>query len=249
MPLMSTDYDPFARIYDDAWGIDIVQHAMPHVEELLLPHIPDGAHLLDLCCGTGLLTHELLRKGYQVIGLDRSESMLHYARQKSVAGNFIFGDACSTELSPARFHGVVSTGYSLNHLMTLEELSKVFHNVYSALVEGGLFVFDLRREYAYRSTWDGHTDGSVKEEYAWAAQRSYNPNERIGQVKITIFQMTEGNWQRSDITWLVKGHSRTEIESTLKQVGFINVSVYDAERDLRVTGKGDIVYFVCRKPF
>ena len=39
--------------------------------------------LLDLCCGTGTLTCELARRGYEMIAADASVDMLMQAREKS----------------------------------------------------------------------------------------------------------------------------------------------------------------------
>jgi len=42
----------------------------------------EGGYLLDAGCGTGLLTVELARRGYPVVGVDRSSVMLRQARGK-----------------------------------------------------------------------------------------------------------------------------------------------------------------------
>ena len=41
-------------------------------------------HLLDLACGTGSMTLELARRGYDMIGIDGSENMLSEAFSRSV---------------------------------------------------------------------------------------------------------------------------------------------------------------------
>ena len=38
--------------------------------------------LLDLCCGTGSLTLEMSKRGYEMIAVDASEQMLMEAREK-----------------------------------------------------------------------------------------------------------------------------------------------------------------------
>ena len=39
--------------------------------------------LLDLCCGTGTLTCELVRRGYELIAVDASVDMLMQAQEKA----------------------------------------------------------------------------------------------------------------------------------------------------------------------
>eukprot|EP00918_Siedleckia_nematoides_P034639 GHVU01075372.1.p1 GENE.GHVU01075372.1~~GHVU01075372.1.p1 ORF type:complete len:312 (+),score=15.14 GHVU01075372.1:216-1151(+) len=241
--------EPFARIYKESWGPDYNKLALPALEKLLLPYIPEGANILELCCGTGYLSQWLLNQGYQMTGIDRSERMLQYARENAPNCKLILGDACFFELPPS-FHAVFSIGLGFNHILNLEELIGTFQNVYNALQSNGIFFFDLRLEDGYnRSTWNGVVTGDVKDEYAWAKKGIYHPDIREGRIYITTFQLIERDcWKRLDTTWSVRGYSKTEIQSALEKVGFTEVSVYDLELDLAVAGAADTVCFVCRKP-
>jgi SAM-dependent methyltransferase len=239
-------YDPLARLYNEDWAPKLSEKALLCLEKLLLPNLPEGAHILDLGCGTGQLTQQLLVKGYKVTGLDGSEGMLRYACENAPGGEFILGDARSFEL-PSTFDGVVSATCVLNYVMNLEELSSVFRNVYKALLPNGFFVFDLDMEEQYQKFLQGSLSGNVKDEYAWAAVRSYDSEEKISQVKFTIFSLIDNNWQRLDHTVLEKCYSSAEVKSALESVGFAEISIYDAERDFERRGEAGTTYFVCRK--
>jgi demethylmenaquinone methyltransferase/2-methoxy-6-polyprenyl-1,4-benzoquinol methylase len=43
---------------------------------------PSGGHVLDVATGTGLVASELLRRGFEVTGLDQSPEMLEFARRR-----------------------------------------------------------------------------------------------------------------------------------------------------------------------
>ena len=69
-------YGPLAAWYDALTG-DVPYGRFADYYEAEFAR--DGGEfrlLLDLCCGTGTLTAELTRRGYEMIAADRSEEML-----------------------------------------------------------------------------------------------------------------------------------------------------------------------------
>lgn len=239
-------YDSFARVINEDWGIEESKTLFPDIKELLLKHLPQPASILDLCCGAGHLAQKLQNEKYQVTGIDSSNKLLNYARDNAPNSKFILEDARYFKL-PASFDGVISTDYGLNHITKLEELTKVFHNVYTALKPNGLFMFDLSLDKRYRGNWNNSLIGDVQDEYAWALKRRYNLEEQTGDIYITIFELTDNNWKRSDITWSVKGYYLEEITITLQNVGFTDINYYNKEDILVDSKEANIVYFVCRK--
>jgi SAM-dependent methyltransferase len=238
-------YDPLARVYNEDWAPGVLQETLPALEKLLLPHLSSGAHILDIGCGTGHLAQQLLIKGYQVTGLEPSEPMLRYAHENAADGKFILGDARFFKF-PHTFDAVVSIG-AFNHVMELEELSDIFHNVYQALLDNGLFVFYMFFEEEYQSKWNGSLSGNIKEEYAWAAKNSYNSETKIAQINLTIFSLLEKSWQRLDAVIKEKCYSITEVKSALENAGFSEVSIYEAQRDFAINKPTGNTYFSARK--
>ncbi len=239
-----SDYDCFAGIYNKHWGDRFTQQVFPILKELILRQLPEKARILDLCCGTGQLAQLLIEHGFQVTGLDGSEEMVRYARENAPAGEFIVDDARSFNL-PDVYHAVISTYDSLNHLMTLGELNAAFHNVYTALQEGGLFVFDLNMEEGYKARWRG-SFSIVEDDHVCVFRSAYRQVEQIGQSEITIFCL-DGNWERSDFTLVQKCYSEKEIREALKITGFTKISAYHAERDFKMPRGVGRVFFVCGK--
>ena len=68
-------YDQFTRDVDYAAWADYIER---HFRRRGLP----GNTVLDLACGTGSLTLELARRGYEMIGVDLSPEMLTQAAEK-----------------------------------------------------------------------------------------------------------------------------------------------------------------------
>jgi len=243
-----SDYDPFAWIYNKHWGNSFTQHALPVLEKLVFPHLSSKARVLALCCGTGQLAQALIARGYQVTGLDGSGEMLRFARENAPTAELIHDDARSFTLPPV-YHAVVCTFDSLNHVMTLQELTSVFRNVYAALREGGLFLFDLNMEEGYRATWNDNF-GIVEDDHVCVLRSSYYPKERTARFDATIFRLQD-NWQRSDVTLLQKCYSEAEVLSALQAAGFTEVHTYAYDLYLNLqnlTAESERAFFLCHKP-
>jgi ubiquinone/menaquinone biosynthesis C-methylase UbiE len=79
-----TGFDETAESYD-AWYASRVGHLTDHLEKaavfaLVPEHVGRAA---DLSCGTGNYALELARRGWQVVGIDRSMPMLRVAARKA----------------------------------------------------------------------------------------------------------------------------------------------------------------------
>jgi len=54
----------------------------PRWRRFLVSRLPARGHVLDVATGTGLVAHELLRRGHEVTGVDLSPDMLAVARRR-----------------------------------------------------------------------------------------------------------------------------------------------------------------------
>lgn len=242
-----SDYDMFAWFYDRYWGSGstaFALRALPALEQLLLRHIPPRSRILDLCCGSGLLSLELTQRGFEVTGIDGSQELLRYARERAPGGEFIHADARAFSL-PLVFAAAVSLYDSLNHIMRLDELTRVFRRVHAALQTGGRFVFDLNMEEGYRARWRG-SFAIVRDDHVLAARSSFDPETSVGTTTLTMFRLDGGAWRRSDLTLFQRCYREDEVHSALAEAGFDEVATYDAERDLAMTGETGRMFFLAR---
>ena len=276
-----SEYDTWAWLYNHTMGPQYGLEQLKPVELMLLPHLPADADLLDLCCGTGNLMQALLHKGYRVAGLDGSEAMLDYARENAPQGEFILGDARNFNL-PERFDGVVSSSASLNHILSIDELNRVFSSVYNALKPNGLFMFDLNHAGQMGKWWNSQiTEGEIENELAWYITPNYNSTDRMGNFEVTMYQAPTQvrrkgglkkllykllslrlltrfrlnvlsnfqqweNWQRSDITYDVRGYYPEEIKAALEEVGFTQVQIKTIDGKTELDNNHS-AYFICQK--
>lgn len=149
----AADCDAFAAVYDRNWG-PISGRLLSVLDRLLPDELVPGKRVLDLCCGTGQLVVALTRRGYEVTGIAVSAAMIERARRNAPGATFQIADARTFNVAEP-VEVALSSFDSLNHLMSLSDLTDVFRCVRAALAEGGTFAFDLNMEEGYLSRWQG----------------------------------------------------------------------------------------------
>ncbi|MEU4195836.1 class I SAM-dependent methyltransferase [Kribbella sp. NPDC026611] len=111
----------------------------------------DARKILDLGCGTGLLTRSFARPGREVIGIDPSRTMLDYARRTPSPVTWTCGDHHAIEPT-GDVDLVVCTG---NTLMHIADLGTALTAIAAALRPGGVFAFESRNPSA--RAWESWT--------------------------------------------------------------------------------------------
>lgn len=144
----ATSYDLFYADKDYTAECDLV-------ESMFARHRPLPVRtILDLGCGTGRHACLLASRGYEVVGVDRSEDMLRAARERaranSVAATFMCGDLREVSVGSS-FDAVLMMFAVLGYQITDEDLMKALTNARRHLPAGGLLVFDVWYEPAVRA--------------------------------------------------------------------------------------------------
>jgi len=233
MPHMGSAYDAFAWFYDRYWATPIQQWQRPALDQLLLRALPPGAHIVDLCCGTGELASNLISLGYKVTGVDASREMLEAARRKAPAATLLHQDAAEfSPLEPAE--AVVCFFDSLNHLLDGAKLQQTFHHVFKALGPAGTFLFDVNTRAAYGELWNSSAC-HVEPDHAFFLRGSFDPTASTGTTRITMFRLN-GTWQRNDVEVLQRPLEVAELEPMLRAAGFTTVQSFRPMEDLGMQG-------------
>jgi SAM-dependent methyltransferase len=242
-----SDYDPFAWLYATRWGSEYHEQAWHILDKLLFHQLDPGASVLDLCCGDGRFTAVLHARRFRVMGIDGSEEMLAFARERCPAIQFVANDARTFDVD-CRFDAVVSTFDSLNHVMSPDELALVCRRVELALKPGGYFAFDINREEAYTELWP-QTYAQIEPDVVQVCAGSYRPETRVAMSAITLFRLIDGAWRRSDFMLSQYSHREEDVLNSLFAAGFVEAKAYDAAADLGMygnIGKGRS-YFLARR--
>jgi SAM-dependent methyltransferase len=112
------DYSAFADMERRSWSdvarasdyVDLFASAPDQAIGSLLNAVGAAPNLrsLDLCCGQGNVSAELLNRGCEAVGVDFSPAMLAFARRRAPKATFIEADAQSIPFGAAEFDVVVS---------------------------------------------------------------------------------------------------------------------------------------------
>lgn len=129
--------------------------------------------LLDVCCGTGLVTIPLSKKLSRVVGIDFSSSMVAFAKHKSSGcRNVVFYemDAVDFKLNNV-FDVVIMTGNAFQAFISESDFLAVLRNIKNHMHNDSIFVFDTRLPspnnlettctYKYGSTYTSSSRGEV----------------------------------------------------------------------------------------
>ncbi|GII93109.1 class I SAM-dependent methyltransferase [Sinosporangium siamense] len=124
-----------ARTYDSSFGY--VSALGAPLVDLLDPQ--PGERILDLGCGTGVLTAEIHSRGAEVLGIDGSAMMIEKALAHYPGLDFIVGDG--HDFSVAQQYDAVFSNAAL-HWMSRDP-DMVIANVREALRPGGRFIAEM----------------------------------------------------------------------------------------------------------
>ncbi|OHX37131.1 methyltransferase type 11 [Methylomonas sp. LWB] len=147
---MSFVFDSYARYYDLLY----IDKDYAAEAEYVVSHIhrykPQAKTILELGCGTGAHAVHLARKGFNVVGVDISDSMLKRAeirkaelpKEISSRLTFLQADVRTVRLEEY-FDAVISLFHVINYQTTNTNLENTFTTAASHLKPGGVFLFDF----------------------------------------------------------------------------------------------------------
>jgi SAM-dependent methyltransferase len=165
-------YDALYREKDYEAECDLIEEAARRFAKRPVSRI------LDLGCGTGGHVLPLSRRGYEVVGVDRSEEMLSLARRKStaagVSARYVQGDLRSVRLGE-RFDLVTMMFAVLGYQLSDDDVSETLATCRMHLQPGGILVFDF---------WHG------------PAVLAEGPEERVRQVPTSSGEITRTSFGR-----------------------------------------------------
>ena len=153
--------------------------------------------MVEVGCGSGLLTRYLVDAGHRVLATDASPAMLELARETAPGAEAIERLTLPDDPVPVA-DAIVSIGHVLCYLPTVEAIDRALVALARALRPEGVFAVDLEDlEYAaHRIGAPAH--GRVDDDWAIVSEYSVPSPDRFVRDITTFVRDADGSWRRDD---------------------------------------------------
>lgn len=222
---MMTGYSTFARYYDSLTAnIDYKKRAEYFHEIIKRYKNTEGTILLDLACGTGSISEEMAKIGYDVIGVDYSDEMLGIALDKKFDSGLNIQYLCQ-DMRKLDLYGSMDITIcaldSINHLNSLADVKKVFKNVALFSEPQGLFIFDINTLYKHRNILANNTFTYETDNVFCVWENTLVEDTDEVKMNLEFFELEEnGLYSRTSDSFSEKAYSEESIEELLRECGF-----------------------------
>ncbi len=164
--------------------------------QLLEPVLARRGVVLELGCGSGLLTRHLVDAGHRVVATDASPAMLElaagYVPEAAEIRRITLPDDPLPEAD-----AVVSVGHVLSYLPDEAAVERGLVAAAGALRPGGVLAIDLcDLEYGRREP--GSMLGRMSDDWAIVLDISVPASDRLVRAVATFLPNDDGSWRRDD---------------------------------------------------
>lgn len=196
MPASQYYRSDLARIHHEGFGFH-ADRVAPGILGLLAPLLDRDGLVLELGCGSGLLTKYLVDAGHRVLATDASPAMVELARDYVPGASVEVLRLPDDPLPPA--DAIVSVGHAMSYLDDEQQIDRALDAVAAALEPDGVLAFDicdLRWGAARRGDppklWFGDD---------WVLTTRFSLfDDRIFRREMTMFVRAGELWRREDET-------------------------------------------------
>lgn len=144
---MSKVFDRYALYYDLLYSDKDYEGESDFIEELFEKYADKKPkNVLDIGCGTGGHIVPLVKRGYSLVGLDISPTMLRLAREKLIRLGLsaeLYEKGIRDFDLKRKFDSCLCMFAVLNYITTNEGLMQSFQNIRSHLNDDRLLIFDF----------------------------------------------------------------------------------------------------------
>ena len=246
-------YDLLAPFYDEV-NRDINYSSWADFIEKTVERYYDGKPelVLDLGCGTGKMTLELSKRGYDMTGIDISTEMLDVARdvaeQEGLSEKILW--LCQ-DMTEFELYGTVDVTVScldcINHLTDKKSLDKCFYLVHNYLIPDGLFIFDINGKRKFEETYADNSYVMEEGGNVCIWQNYYDSTRGVCDFYITVFEEgADGRYERYEDVQREKMYTLRSIKTALLKSGFEFLGAFSVFNFTPASDNDDRIYIVAK---
>ncbi|MDO4155904.1 MAG: methyltransferase domain-containing protein [Oscillospiraceae bacterium] len=249
---METGYEAFSFYYDQLTeNVQYPQRAAYFHRFIQKYQQAEGNVLLDLACGTGSLSEEMAKLGYDVLGVDYSYGMLNQAVQKKLEHNLPIQYICQ-DMRQLELYGTVDVTVcaldSLNHLDSFADVRTVFQQIAAVTEPGGLFIFDMNTPYKHREVLGDQIYLYDMDDVYCVWENHYEELDHQVTIQLHFFARQEDDsYLRSEETMTERAYPSEQVTAALQKTGFQVIGCYHADTEEPLRTDSQRMVFVARK--
>ena len=246
-----SSYSKFALFYDRLMGEDInYSHIADYIENLFGHYDISPSLICDLACGTGSVTVEMAKRGYEMIGVDKSVQMLDIARSKAQNSeqDILFLNQSITKLDLfGTCDAFLSVIDGINYILSPKALLDMFTRIKRCFINpDGIFIFDISSKYKLERIVGDNTFIYDKDDIFYTWENRYFKDKRISDMYLNFFVKDRNNYRRFCERHLQRAYSEEEIKAVLKKSGFSDISTFDGYSFEKPTSRSERIVFAAR---
>ncbi|MBQ9083032.1 MAG: methyltransferase domain-containing protein [Clostridia bacterium] len=226
-----SSYGVFAAYYDGLTRNVGYAQRCDRLCELLDKYGAKPKLVLDLACGTGSMTLELARRGFEPIGVDGSPEMLAEAQQKAAEAGVNILFLCQ-KMQKLDLYGTIEAAFctldSINHMTRPADVQETFRRVSLFLEPGGLFLFDVNTPYKHKYILGNETIVMETKQVFCVWQNELQPDERTVQIQLDFFARQGRMYSRSSERFRERAYTEEELKAWLEEAGLEVLEYCDA---------------------
>lgn len=228
------DWYDTPRYYDIVFDTGTKTEA-DFLEEMLRLHgRPSGARVLEPACGSGRLVSEMARRGFDVLGFDRSAAMLEYARRRlesrGLSARLTLGELYRFRVT-GRFDLAFCLVSTFKYLLDERGAQSHLQSVARCLAPGGIYVLgfhltDYESGSLSRERWVAMRGRTrvVCNTQVWPADR----RTRLENVRTRLLVTSGARKLRNETRWQFRTYDARQVRALLASVPELeHVATYD----------------------
>jgi SAM-dependent methyltransferase len=173
------------------------EQVAPGILNLLEPIGARHGLVVELGCGSGLLTRHLVDAGHRVVATDASPAMLDLARDVVPDAQGVMQLVLPDDPIPA-CDAIVAVGHPLSYLPDEGSIERAFVAAAEALRPGGVLAVDICDLEWGAARYNAPNLGRVADDWAIITQFSMPTPARFVRQMAIFVRNDDGSWRRDD---------------------------------------------------